>query len=503
MKIALIKCGSHLPTDGVRLVSALLKKAGHTVYFVFLPETSFQLQYDIGFAPLKQILTQCDLALFSVYSLESNMAAKISDHIHKVFPSMPVVWGGPHCISAPEMSLRHADAVCFGEAEQCLTDYITAVEQGIQYPEIGNMAFTIYGKVVINKPLPPFHDLDSLPYYDYDLENKYVLEKDLFAMDKELFRKSFTSYPFGNPTLSILTSRGCPHSCSYCNNSRYISLFGKNSIRKQTVSRFMDELEAIVNKYDFFTGIFFGDDDFFVRTPNEIHEFAERYKKNVNLPFAIATSGNTFRKEKFLPLLDCGLKRLVMGVQTADDRVLKEIYNRNIDPQKTATIATQAARYHKTHGLQVYLDFIADNPYETRPEILASYLFMIRLPKHIRFQIHNLVFFPGTPLYEKAVKDKIIKPLDESEFRSYHDSVHYQCHYEMLLFVIAGQLGKSELRGYVPRFALNFLAWKPIRLFMNMIPQSVMRACIRNIPLVLEKIFLQVHAIVKGNRKVL
>ena len=479
MKIALIECDVELPTDGIRLVSALLKKAGHTVYFIFLPVPHFDEHGRTGFAALKQIFSLCDAVMFSVYSYQSHRAAVLTKHIHDSFSAIPVIWGGPHCISAPELSLRHADAVCYGEAEACIADYVSSLEKGDRTPDTGNMAFKRNGEIVINKPLPPFHDLDSLPFYDYDLENQFILEKDLAPMSRDIMRRTLSGYPMGNPTLSVLTSRGCPHCCSYCNNSRYISLFGKNSIRAQSVGRFMDEIESMVNRFDFFKGIFFGDDDFFVRSCEEIRAFAERYKKNVNLPFAIATSANTFRPEKFEPLLDCGLKRLVLGVQTVNQRVLKEIFNRNIDPRKTAAIALETTRYYKSHGFRVHLDFISDNPYETREEILADYRFMIRLSPHIRFQIHNLVFFPGTPLYEKAVKDAVIKPFDENEFRSYLEAVQYHCHYEMFLYMFAGFLGRTGARALVPRFLLEMIALKPVRAVMNLLPRPLMRNLVR------------------------
>jgi len=491
MKIALFKIDYELPTDGIRLVSGLLKKAGHSVYFVYLPNIFFNEHIATGFAPLKAILSVCDLAMFSVYSQEASRAAILTRHIHDTYPSIRVIWGGPHCVASPEFSLRHADAVCYGEADQCITEFIGRLENGDLSPDTGNMAFIRDGKIIVNKHLAPFKDLNSLPYCDFNLENQYILEKDLRPMTNDLVFRNLGGYPIGKPTLPVLTMRGCPHTCSYCNNSRYISLFGKTSIRSQSVGRFMDELESVVNQFGFFKGFFFGDDDFFVRSQSELQEFSERYKKNIHLPFAICVSANTFKMEKFETLIECGLKRMVMGVQSVSSRILKDVFNRNIDPEKSASIARKLSPYNRSHGFRIFMDFIGDNPYETKEDILLNYHYMIRLPPQSRFQVFKLNFFPGTPIYERAVKDNHIRPFDDSAFRPYiTGAIRYQFSYEMFLFLLAGVLGGTGTRVFVPRPVLQFLALKPLRMTMNALPRVLMRKLVRDFPVFLQNSFV-------------
>jgi hypothetical protein len=53
-------------------------------------------------------------------------------------------------------------------------------------------------------------------------------------------------------------------------------------------------------------------------------------------------------------------------------------------------------------------DFILDNPFEKKEEIIETLRFIQRIPQPFFLQIFSLVFFPGTELYEMGVKEGLI-----------------------------------------------------------------------------------------------
>lgn len=148
--------------------------------------------------------------------------------------------GGAHCISAPELSLRHADGVCFAEGDIAIVDLVRKIESCSDYTNIPNMAFNLNGSCKINDTLPPFSDLDSLPYYDYSVDDHFLLDNKLLPMTKEKHKEHYVKYPFNSPTLTLITSRGCPFACTYCNNIRYINMYGHTPIRFQSINRVID-----------------------------------------------------------------------------------------------------------------------------------------------------------------------------------------------------------------------------------------------------------------------
>ncbi len=479
MKIALIDVnaaellGGGFSSPGSRLISALLKRAGHSVRLVFLARQDHFTYEQDEIRQLHEILKDVDLAMVAVYSACAHLAIMVTDFIHRQYPGMKVIWGGPHCVAAPELSLRYADGVCFSEGDESIVEFVNKLENGNgEYLKTANMAFNINGSTVVNDVRPPFEDLDSLPFADYSFDDQYVLDGGLFPLTKEKAQKYFISYFWGGRAIFMLTSRGCPHQCSYCNNCRYVALFGQNSIRFQSVTRFIDELEAHLNHFDFISWVGFGDDDFFVRPVPLLEDFAEKYKTRIGIPFGVAVSANTYRKEKMEILLDAGLKTIEMGVQSGSQRVLDEVYNRKISVVKTKEVIRQIVPYQKTHNLNFLLDFITDNPYETKDDVLQTYRYISELSPKIHIRIFCLIFFPGTPIYDRAIKDGIVNPFDPMTFGSMADSwrgrVLYGKNYETFLVFLA-----VRLRHRIPYRILCILGSYPVRCIASLIPKSV------------------------------
>ena len=432
-----------MSSDGSRLISALLKRANHQVKSVFYARQEPYKNTEHDLNALTPLLVESDLFLVAVYSRYVNRAIKLTDYLHKNYPDKLVIWGGPHCISVPELSLKYADGVCFSDGDEVIVDFVRRLESDGNYWDTPNMGFSIKGTLKINDTLPPFLDLDSLPYYDFDIEDHYLLDRKLTPMTKEILRDGHAVYPFNKPALFIITSRGCPHNCSYCNNCRYVTMFGHNRIRSYSISRIIKELKYTLDKFDFFGLVGIGDDDFFVRPTEEIIDFAKQYKKQINLPFIIAVSANTYRKEKIEPLLEAGLILIQMGVQSGSERVLDKIYNRKISASRTRAAIKDIETLMQKYNLMLLLDFIIDNPYETKDDIIQTYNFILDLPHKVKLNIFFLAFFPGTPLYERAVKDGIINEIEESSFRFYSSSgtkLRYQKNYETLLILLVKKM---------------------------------------------------------------
>ena len=67
MQVTLINVSGRLACDGSRLISSLLKRAGHQIINVYLarPEPEYELS---DFERLEEILKNSDLVMIAVYS---------------------------------------------------------------------------------------------------------------------------------------------------------------------------------------------------------------------------------------------------------------------------------------------------------------------------------------------------------------------------------------------------------------------------------------------------
>ena len=483
MNIALVNVSGRLSTDGSRLISALLKRAGHAVSCVFLSRTEPLLYPRAELAQMDPVLRKSDCAMISVYSSYAVRAIQVSDFIHERYPGLRVYWGGPHCISVPELGLHYADGVCFSEGDEAVVELVRRIETGGDWMATPNFAFRSGGRIVKNRVLPPFDDLDGLPYYDFGLEEQYLLDRTLDPLTRETLKARLAGYPYRIPIFYFMTSRGCPHDCAYCNNCRYTALWGRTSIRMHGVQRVIDELAHQISRLGFIEFVAFGDDDFFVRPREQLERFAELYKKRIGLPFGVAVSARTWRRDKAEILLDIGLSAVQMGVQSGSQRVLDEVYNRKLSIAKVRDAGNEVARYSRTRGLRLHLDFIIDNPYETREDVLGTYRYILGTPWEVKLNVFFLAYFPGTPLYERALADGFIRPYSQRAFRPYTRSrLRYQRNWETYLILLVRFLRIAvKRRRTAPQALLRAFGSRPMRLVMSLMPGALFSALARSL----------------------
>lgn len=472
MRIALIDTSGYATGYGSRLLSAVLKQQGHQVFMIFLPvkldDSENQLQ------PLHEVLCSVAIVMISVYSHGVFMAAQITRFVRRKYPGMKIFWGGPHCIGAPRWGLDYADGVCFAEGDEAVVELTNAIESGRDYSNVKSMAFNINGVQQINEPNLPFYDLNSLPYPDYELEGQYVFDGKLRRLSKDNLQVYSGHYSFGLPTYWTLTERGCPNMCAYCGNTCYAALYGRNPVRFRNVKDVVWEVNQLLDKMDIFDAVAFGDDDFLLRPLDDIEEFAHLYKKMIGIPFFILASARGINGEKLEALLDAGMKIIQLGVQSGSQRVVEDVFNRNISVKTTRAAVRKIRPYLKSHDLQMNLDFIIDNPYETKEDILQTYRYISKLPTgRLRLNLFRLTFFPGTPLYKRALSDGYITSFDEKTFRIFHKkTIDFQKNYAtFLLFLIRFFHRRGFLR-VIPDIFLMLIASRPIVGITSFFPEK-------------------------------
>jgi anaerobic magnesium-protoporphyrin IX monomethyl ester cyclase len=477
--VTLVNVSGRLSTDGARLISALLKRAGHEVRNVALTRVDPLRYEEDELALLDPLLEGAGAFLLSVYSSYAVRAAQVSDWMHRCHPNVPVIWGGPHCISEPRLALAHADGVCFSEGDEAIVDLIDRIDRGADWSTTPNFAFRIDGREVRNPVLPPFRGLDGLPYYDYEFEGHWLLDRELVPMNRDIMKDRLASWPLRVPTFYYMTSRGCPHNCSYCNNCRYQALWGAAPVRLQGIERCIEELEHHIRRLGFVEFVALADDDFLVRSRGQIAAFAESYRQRVGLPFGVAFSARTFRKEKLEPLLDSGLAVVQMGVQSGSQRMLDEVYQRNVTVVKTQDVAAQLSNVARR--LNLSFDFIIDSPWETREDCYRTFRYILDLPPGISVNLFFLTIFPGTPLYERAVAEGLVDPESQWSGRpSARSRLRYQRNWETVL-ILTIRLVRLAIRrrSSVVAWFMRSLGSRPMRLAMQLLPGACFSAMAR------------------------
>ncbi|RJQ21234.1 MAG: radical SAM protein [Nitrospiraceae bacterium] len=403
MKLLLISLQSNAYVTGLKYIAANARAHGHDVRILLLPG-----YLEDRLAPAIEDFVQGynpDLIGVGLMSIEFYPAKNLTRLLKEKF-DIPVIWGGVHVILKPEECLKYADYVCISEGEHAVVSLLEHLKlKGRDVPPvISNVWTNRDGSIIKQTHEFPEKNLDVFPFQGYLPDYFYCLHKGSiynFAQNQRLFRKYAL---YGGTCHMMVTTRGCPFKCSYCGNSAFMAVYGKN-VRARSVANVIEELKE-VKKDPYVLYINIQDDCFFIHSREWIKTFCTEYRKHINLPFLVRVIPTMMDREKLFMLRDAGLSWIVMGIQSGSDRVNFEIYNRNI---RFSSVEEAAALISETRAAPFY-EMIVDNPYETEDEKIETINAMSRLKKPYTASLAHLTFFPGTPLAERAIKDELIAP---------------------------------------------------------------------------------------------
>lgn len=288
---------------------------------------------------------QPDLIGFSMLSVNYQLILSIARFI-KQYSTVPIIAGGVHAILSPEEVIgnHEIDIVCIGEGEYVLTDLLDnslkcAGVNGIWYKEKGN--------IIKNKPRQLISDLDEVAFPDFD---DFDIQKCLFIY---------------NNHLSIMASRGCPYSCTYCNNHALRRSLCGTYVRFRSVENVIEEIEVRIKQYyDRGFRYFYFFDDTFILHKDYVLRFCTQFKEkgfHRLLRWNVNIRANLVSDELMRTLKDAGCYQVRMGVESGNQYIRNSVYNRGMTNQEIF----DAVRIIKKNNLQLRLYFMAGAPQET------------------------------------------------------------------------------------------------------------------------------------------
>jgi len=393
---------------GIRYLSAYLKRSGYKVNIVFLlPEEMYSIDYRYPEKLLENLKETCkdsSIIGLSVLTNDCYRAIQVTKFLKKETNAL-IFWGGIHPTIYPASAPREVDYIYIGEGEKGFLEAVQTLEKGKDISNIENLAYWKDNVLYKNKLRPLLRDTELDHFQDFDYEQHYINSNDKIipVTEKILKEKILKDFEFDDYTYLTIFTRGCIHGCAYCCNNKLNSLyhFEKAKYRKKSISSLIDELKYILKKFRFVKYILFLDDNFLVNDIETLKQFAERYKKEVNLPFTVYGSPVFVNEEKLSVLCESGLREVHIGIQSGSERINYEIYKRRI-PGKSVI---NAAKLIKKFALRGRYDLIFDNPYEDVEDQVRTAKLLLELPKPYILQPFSLTFFPGTELYDRAKKD--------------------------------------------------------------------------------------------------
>ena len=434
MKVCLISPYADISSIGIRTISSYLKANGFKTRLVFLPQQKyfytrdeFNAYDDNVVDNLVKLIKDDDLIGISFMSNFYPAIKNLTEELKIKMPGKPIIWGGIHSTVRPEQCLNTVDYICVGEGETSCLELCQKLSRGEATDSIPGIWTKVGGNIYKNNPESVVLDLDKLPAPDYDLNDNYILvdRKDIISLDMSNMRQ------FLGSTYWTMLTRGCPFSCTYCCNDALRMLHKDyTKTRSKSPENLIRELLAIQKKFPYVRYINFTDDTLFALSEQAIKDFAECYKKNIDIAFMVpGINPLVFTEKKFDYLVDAGLLKVRMGIQTGSQKVL-DIYKRKQDNEKVVEISKNLQKYSKKLTAPTY-DIIVDNPWETKGDIIKTIRLLSRLKAPFSLNIFSLLFYPGTRLYAQGVEAGLIS--EDSDYKHYN---RYEPSYLNLIIVL-------------------------------------------------------------------
>jgi len=367
-----------VPPLGLLYLARMVEQQGHTVEVIDFNAEKFNE------ASFQRAILSSDAVGMTLLSkpkeIENSIA--IAQKIHQLDSDIPLILGGPHCNFFPEQALRdhHADVCVQGEGEYIIGPLVEVLEGKRNPSSIPGLVYRQNDTIYKNELQPPIMDLDQLPYPSRHLVSKYEY-----------------GYIFGTKIMdgkvtSLISSRGCPYRCTFCQLSSPLRKF-----RTRSVTNTVQEIDELV--YSGYNSIAFADDNFLAdkKRVEQIMDHIIQQRYDLKL-WILDTRVDSADKNVYEKMRDAGVELISFGIESGNQDIL-DFYNKKI----TLEGIRKAIKLSKEMGFVVDANFILGAPFETKKHFNKTIEFAKSLPlDHVTFG--QLVYLIGTPLWDDAVK---------------------------------------------------------------------------------------------------
>jgi anaerobic magnesium-protoporphyrin IX monomethyl ester cyclase len=385
------------PHLGLAYLAAILEKSAHTVNIVDIDADKVTTGKFIS------ILREGNFGLVGITATTPtfNKAIELT-RIIKDVSKTPTVLGGIHVTVTPEESIRYdsVDFIIKGEGELSILELVNYLERGGDISSIDGLYYKNNGSVKKNMDRALINNLDDLPF-----------------PARHLFNKRNYSYPDAllKPAMPIITSRGCPANCNYCNSK---SIFTRK-FRMRSPQNILSEIEYLIKEYGA-KEIHIWDDNFTTQKMRVFQIRDEIKKKNIRVKFAFPNGlrADYVDEEVLWALKDMGTYSIVFGVESGNQNVLDRV-NKNIKLEEIE----RAFRLARKVGLEIWGFFMIGLPGDTTDSIKDTIDFAIKLNPDVA-KFHILKPFPGSEVYKEFLKHGLLLDNDYDHFGIHTPPVH-------------------------------------------------------------------------------
>ncbi len=364
-------------------VVAVLEKAGIEVEFIDAVVEEFSIE-DFADAAAKinpdMVVIECSTPSIK-YDLST--AKSLKERMSNVFTVL--IGSHPTFFHREVMKENPAvDAICRGEFDLTVRDLAVSLSNGDRLDKVRGITYRDGQKIQENEERPLIKNIDELPFPDRRIvKSKYYRQG------------TFT----GKECTTIVSSRGCPHSCTYCLWPK--TLYGQR-FRARSAENVVAEIENVVNEFHV-DEIYFDDDSLALNRPRILRICQLINEKNIRVKWIPQCRVDSMDEEVISAMKKAGCHYIRFGVESGSQEILDAMWKGT----KLAQIERAFDLCQKA-GIKTQAFFLFGIPGETNQTIKETIKFAKRLrPDSAQFAV--VVPHPGTVLYEICQKEGWLK----------------------------------------------------------------------------------------------
>lgn len=362
-----------------------------------------------------------DVIGITTFTVSAYSAYELAKEIKRRFPQKKIVAGGPHITSNPNDLLKQSevDIAVIGEGEITFKELIEAIKKGQGLDKVKGLAYRVNEQIFFTPPRGFISDMDTLPFPARGL------------IPIQLYRPQPNDQK-RLPKLSMISSRGCPYSCIFCDKDVF-----KNVYRTFSPKYIVDEMSHLVNEFKARDIAFV--DSTFTPNKNRVYRIIREIKNsNLDVTWTCSVRADVLDKQLLKEMKDAGCWRVRLGIESGNEEVLKFI-KKGITKYQVRKVANWAYEL----DLEPKGFFIIGHLIDTKKTIKETINFACSLPlKDITVQVNTPL--KNTPQYQLVEQHGKVMTRDFSNY-SFFEPV----------FLPDG-LSPDEFWCYYRRFYLKF-----------------------------------------------
>jgi anaerobic magnesium-protoporphyrin IX monomethyl ester cyclase len=404
---------TYSPPLGILYIASYLRENSHEPYVLDLEE----LKWDSNQLLESTLTLNPDLIGISSMTINFMNAQKIASLMKANFQSVPIIIGGPHLTAVPIETMSNYpefDYGIYGEGEITFLEVVEKIKIKESINEVKGLVWRDKeGKIVINEPRSLIENLDDLPFPAWDLLDHFPEQYPLSILESKRL-----------PSASIMTSRGCPFHCTFCDNK----IFG-TKVRHFSAEYTIKMINHLIDNYGIKDLMIL--DDNFLLNKDKLFDICDAIINNkLDLTWYCMGHANTMTKDKLMKIKEAGCWFIELGIESGNNEMLKKI-RKNTTKKEIAHAVSLA----KQVGLKTKGNFIFGFPGDTVETIEESTKFALEI-KIDFFQQNFLTVWPGSDIFSKIN--------DTSDNYEYYNSNWDTLAHQRITFIPKG-MSKNEL----------------------------------------------------------